>query len=223
MTAKSSNPTRILVVDDHDIIRHGIRLMIEQGLGWVVCGEANDGRKAVLLAEELKPDIIVMDIAMPGLNGLEAARQLRKRLPAMEILIMSGTDTREVIHAVFEAGARSFLPKAELMVHIVPALRALQQHKPYFTSTVSEVVFERYLQKDGAGSARDSPSTELSAREREIVQLVAEGRSSKEVAGVLGVSLKTIESHRAAIMHKLRIQNLAELVRYAIRTGIISA
>ncbi len=218
-----SIPRTVLILDDHDIVRQGVRNVVERQLGWTVCGEASDGRQGLALAEELRPDIAVIDISMPGMNGLEAARQIKKRQPSIEILIFSGSETREIIHQVFEAGARSFLPKTELAEHLEAALRALGNHKPYFTTKVSEVVFERYL-KGGLPEKRgESPSANLTAREREVVQLVAEGKSSKEIAALLGISLKTVETHRAAIMRKLRLQTLPDLVRYAIRNEIIQA
>jgi DNA-binding NarL/FixJ family response regulator len=218
-------PRRVLLIDDHEIIRKGVRRIVERESGWEVCGEAGDGREGVALAEKTKPDIVVLDIAMPGLNGLEATRQLKKRLPNVEVLIFSGNETREIIQEAFEAGARSFLSKTDITSHLTTALRALAIHKPYFTEKVADIVFERFLTKAGPGEKKkkDAPGEALTPREREIVQLVAEGQSSKEIAETLGISLKTIETHRAAVMRKLRLQSLPELVRYAIRTGIIQA
>jgi DNA-binding NarL/FixJ family response regulator len=215
----------VLLIDDHEIIRAGLRHIVERESGWEVCGEAADGREGVALAEQLKPDIVVLDVCMPGLNGIEATRQLKKKLPRLEILIFSGTETREMIQESFEAGARSFLAKTDISSHLRTALRALAIHKPYFTDRVAGIVFERFLTKGTSGDKKkkDAPGEALTAREREIVQLVAEGQSSKEAASTLGISLKTIETHRAAVMRKLHLQSLPDLVRYAIRTGMIQA
>jgi two-component system response regulator NreC len=212
---------RILVADDHEVVRHGVRGLIEKEAGWEVCGEAGDGRDAVLLAEKLKPDVVVLDMGMPELNGLEAARQIKRALPKTEVLIFTGEESEQLIHDIFAAGVRSYILKSDLGVHLVSAIRALGQHKHYFTNRVSQVVFARYL--DGASGAGKAKTEGLTAREREIVQLLAEGKSNKEVGALLGISVKTVETHRAATMRKLRLNAFADLVRYAIRNKIISA
>lgn len=212
---------RILLADDHEMIRHGVRLLIEKEAGWEVCGEAVDGRKAVALAETLKPDVVVMDIGMPELNGLDAARQIKRALPKTEVLIFTAEESEQLIHDVFAAGARSYILKSDVGGHLVAALRALGQHKHYFTSRISEVVFARYL--DGASGAGKDKTEGLTPREREIVQLVGEGKSNKEAGALLGISIKTVETHRAATMRKLRLDSFADLVRYAIRNKIITS
>ena len=212
---------RILLADDHEMIRHGVRLLIEKEAGWEVCGEAVDGRKAVALAETLKPDVVVMDIGMPELNGLDAARQIKRALPKTEVLIFTAEESEQLIHDVFAAGARSYILKSDVGGHLVAALRALGQHKHYFTSRISEVVFARYL--DGASGAGKDKTEGLTPREREIVQLVGEGKSNKEAGALLGISIKTVETHRAATMRKLRLESFADLVRYAIRNKIITS
>jgi len=214
---------RILIADDHQMVRDGVRRLIENQPGWTVIGEAENGRDAVAMVAKLKPDIAVLDMGMPGLNGLEATRQIKHETPGTEVLIFTGVHNEETVLAVFEAGARSFLLKTEGKEHIVAALRALAEHKTYFTPEVGEIVFAKLLNK-GKGKDEEQPSHgRLTAREREIVQLVAEGRSNKEVADTLKISVKTAETHRAAIMRKLELGNISDLVRYAIRNGIIQA
>ena len=212
---------RILLADDHEIVRQGVRMLIEKEPGWEVCAEAADGRKAVALAENLTPDVVVLDMGMPELNGLEAARQIKRALPKTEVLIFTGEESEQLIHEVFATGARSYILKSELSEHLVAAIRALGGHKPYFTKRISEVVFARYL--DGAPGAGKDKTEGLTPREREIVQLLAEGKSNKEVAAFLGISIKTVETHRATTMRKLRMDSFADLVRYAIRNKIIAA
>lgn len=212
---------RILLADDHEVVRKGVRMLIENEPGWEVCGEAVDGRKAVALAEKLTPDVVVLDMGMPELNGLEAARQIKRALPGTEVLIFTGEESEQLIHEVFETGARSYIVKSDMSQHLVAAIRALGQHKHYFTTRISEVVFARYL--EGASGAGKDKTEGLTPRERELVQLLAEGKSNKEAAALLGISIKTVETHRAAIMRKLRLDSFADLVRYAIRNKIITA
>ena len=212
---------RILLADDHQIVRQGVRMLIEKEADWEVCGEASDGRKAVAMAEEMAPDVVILDIGMPELNGLDAARQIKRALPKTEVLIFTGEESEQLIHEVFAAGARSYILKSDLGEHLVEAIRALCEHKHYFTNRISEVVFARYL--DGKSGAGQEKTEGLTPREREIVQLLGEGRSNKEVGALLGISIKTVETHRAATMRKLRLDSFADLVRYAIRNKIIAA
>jgi len=215
------NKLRILVADDHEVVRHGVRLLIEKEPGWEVCAEAADGRKAVALAETLMPDVVVLDLGMPELNGLDAARQIKRALPKTEVLIFTGEESDQLIHDVFATGARSYILKSDIGQHLVAAIRALGEHKHYFTSRISEVIFARYF--EGSTGAGKDKTEGLTPREREIVQLLGEGKSNKEVATVLGISIKTVETHRAATMRKLRLDSFADLVRYAIRNKIIAA
>ena len=212
---------RILLADDHEVVREGVRRLIEKEAGWEVCGETNDGRKAVALAEQLSPDVVILDIGMPELNGLEAARQIKRALPTTEILIFTGEHSEQFIHEVFETGARSYILKTDLSQHLVAAIRALGEHKHYFTTRISEVVFARYL--DGTSGSGKDKGEGLTPREREIVQLLCEGKGNKQVGALLGISIKTVETHRAAIMRKLRLDSFADLVRYAIRNRIIES
>ncbi len=199
---------RVLVADDHETIRSGVRFIINSMPGWEVCGEASDGRQAVEMAIVLKPAIVVMDMGMPGLNGLEATRQIRKRSPETEILAFTGTEEEKLIHQMFEAGARGYLLKTDSRDTIKAALTAIAQHKSYFTTKVGEVLFAKFLHGKESVSSGPEPGR-LTDREREIVQLVAEGKSNKEVAATLGISIKTAETHRAAVMKKLNLDSLA--------------
>jgi DNA-binding NarL/FixJ family response regulator len=213
---------RVLIADDHQVMRRGVRAVIELIPEWEVCGEASTGRDAVDMAERLQPEIVIMDVSMPELNGLEATRQIRKISPSTEVLMFTGLETEEMVRQVFEAGARSYILKTDGREQLECALRSLAEHKPYFTTKIGEILFARFLQ----GKTRmDEESTEgrLTDREREIVQLLAEGGSNKEVADRLGISVKTVETHRAAVMKKLKFKSFSDLVRYAIRNNIISA
>ncbi len=214
---------RILVADDHETVRAGVRILISREQGWEVCGEAADGREAVDLAEQLKPDVAVLDLCMPELNGLDAARQIKRLLPTCELLIFTGEFSEQLVHNVFAAGARSYILKSDLGLHLVAAIRALSQHKHYFTDRISSVVFDRYFAGDSC-SPKDKEETDgLTPREREIVQLLSEGRSNKDIGATLGISIKTVETHRATTMRKLQLDSFADLVRYAVRTKIIRA
>jgi two-component system, NarL family, response regulator NreC len=216
-------PLRILIADDHDVMRDGTRALIERQPGWEVCGLAGTGREAVTQAIQLRPDIVIMDMTMPELNGLDAAVQIKRRLPRTEILMFTAHETEELIREVFEAGAKSFIFKSEAHHFLVEAIQSLSQHKPFFTSKVSEILFADFLNRSEGNSHGPRPGQRLSGREREIVQLLAEGRSNKEVAEALGISVRTAETHRASILRKLRLDSVAGLVRYAIRNKIIEA
>jgi DNA-binding NarL/FixJ family response regulator len=214
---------KVLLADDHQIMRHGLRAMIDTMPGWSVCGEASDGREAVELAEKLQPAIVIMDMNLPELNGLDATRQIKKNHPEIEVMIFTGLETEELVQQVFAAGARSYILKTAGREQLDAALRSLAAHKPYFTTEVGEILFAKFLRgKKGAESEHTGPGR-ISDREREIVQLLAEGKSNKEVADALGISVKTAETHRASIMKKLQLKAFSELVRYAIRNHIITA
>jgi DNA-binding NarL/FixJ family response regulator len=210
---------RILIADNHDIVRAGVRLLIEKQPGWEVCGEAANGREAVALAEKSQPDVAVLALTMPELNGLDATRQIKRRSPEVEVVILTAHDNENLVHQVFEVGARSYILKTEAEKHLVPAVRLAYEHKPFFTSKVSEIIFARYLDRGRA----DPKNSSLTPRERELLQLLAEGKSNKEAASTLGIGVKTAESHRAAVMHKLALRSVSDLVRYAIRNRIIEA
>ena len=213
---------RILIADDHEVVREGLRRMVETEPDWEVCGAAADGREAVALATELNPDVVIVDMTMPELDGVQVIRQIKRALPQTEILVFSAHESESIIAEVFAAGAKSYIRKADAGPYLISALRSLQEHKPFFTDEISEVLFSRFL--TGAGSKQDSASNEsLTTREREIVRLLAEGKSNQAAALALGVSIRTIETHRATVMRKLRVDSLAGLVRYAVRNGIVEA
>jgi DNA-binding NarL/FixJ family response regulator len=187
-----------------------------------VCGEASTGREAVAAAASLKPDIVVMDISMPDMNGLEATREILRSNPGTEILILSVHESEQMVHDVLSAGARGYMLKQDAGTDLIAALEALRQHKLYFTPRVSELVLGGYLGHAPA-EVPDAPFSRLSPREFQIVQLVAESKSNKEVATILDISVKTVESHRAHIMEKLGFHSVTELVRYAIRNNIVES
>ena len=213
---------RILLADDHKVVRQGTRALLSVIPEWEIVGEADNGRDAVSLTVELKPDIVILDISMPELNGLDATRQIKKKSPETEVLIFTGQETEELVHDVFDSGARSYIMKTDAADQLIDALKALSEHKHFFTSRISEIVFAQYIQGKRAleGNAEKSRITD---REREIVQLLAEGKSSKEIATILGISVRTVETHRAAIMKKLGLKSFSELIRYAVRNRIIEA
>ena len=220
-------PFRILLADDHEVVRAGLRALLEEQSGWEVVAEAVDGRDAVEKASKLKPDAVVIDIAMPSLNGLEAVRQIVKAVPNTKVLVLTMYDSDPLIQQVLQAGARGYLLKSDAGRDLVSAIDALRRNKTFFTPKVSQMVLEGYLDKNPKEkdneAEMEAESLRLTSRQREIVQLLAEGKSSKEVAAVLGLSVKTAETHRANIMRKLDCHSVTELVRYAIRNNIIAA
>ena len=214
--------TRILVADDHELVRRGVLASIQQFRpDWEVCGEASNGREAVASAASLKPDIVVMDISMPEMNGLEATRQILKENPEIEVLILSMHESEQLVHEVLASGARGYVLKADAGNDLIAALEALRQHKLFFTSRISEVVLRGYLTGPRSAGGDAGLTGQLSQREREILQLVAEGKSNKEVATTLNLSVKTVETHRARIMEKLDLHTVSDLIRYAVRNHVI--
>lgn len=213
---------QVLLADDHQTMRRGFRAVVDTMPGWEICGEATTGREAVELTEKLRPAIVVMDVTMPELNGLEATRQIKKLYPETEILMFTGHETEQLVRDVFEAGARSYILKTAGVEEIQKALRALAEHKHYFTTEVGAILFSRLLEGKKQ-TEEESRSDRLTDREREVVQLLAEGASNKDVADKLGISVKTAEAHRAAVMRKLNLKAFSDLVRYAVRNHIVSA
>lgn len=193
--------------------------------GWSVVGEARTGKEALALAESLQPDVAVIDVNMPELNGLEVVRRIRRNFPAIEVLVFTGIENEQLVHDVFQSGARSYILKSDVSAHLIAAIEAVSQHKSYFTTHISEILFARFMHgKSGAAAGpEDESASRLTTREREVVQLLAEGKSNKEVGSSLGISVKTAETHRATIMRKLALNSFSDLVRYAIRNHIIEA
>jgi DNA-binding NarL/FixJ family response regulator len=210
---------RILVADDHEIVRHGLRRLLEAQPGWQVCAEAASGREAVAKARQLKPEVAVLDFGMPELNGAEATRQILRESPRTEVLVLTMHDAEQLVREVLGAGAHGYVLKSDASRDLVAAVQALLAHKTFLSPAVSKLVVEGYLR----GSEVETPADRLTPREREIVQLVAEGKSNKEISTSLNISVKTVEAHRSHLMHKLNLTSISELVRYAIRNKIVEA
>jgi DNA-binding NarL/FixJ family response regulator len=209
-------PVRILIADDHGIVRKGLRALLQSKRGWKICAEVANGRQAVERARALKPDVAILDISMPQLNGVEAARQIRKISPSTETLILSMHRSEKLVREAIEAGAAGYLAKDDADDHLLAAVDALRRHHSYFASQIAAAAAT-------AKAANDSRSRRsiLTARQREIIQLLAEGRSNKEVASILNISVKTAETHRANIMMRLDLHSFADLMHYAIRNEIL--
>lgn len=214
---------RILIADDHEVVRQGVRNILESDREIEICAEATSGRDAVALCEKNAPDVAILDISMPELNGIDAARQILKTQPRTKILIFTVHDAERLVYEVVEAGAHGYILKSDASRHLGTAVRTILEGRHYFSSQVSEVLFESFRSKGLPHARGEEDATKPTNREREIIQLLAEGKSNKEVASSLGISVKTAESHRAAIMRKLGFHSIGELVRYAIRNHIIQA
>jgi DNA-binding NarL/FixJ family response regulator len=213
---------RIRLADDHEIVRRGLRALLERHEGWEVCGEASDGREAVEKAKELKPDIVIVDIGMPNLNGLDATRRLLQHDPSFKVIVLTITDADQVIREALDAGARGFVLKSDAARDLVSAVEALQSRHMFFTPRVNDLLLAGFLEKGHAVSRNEPPHLPtLTPREREITQLLAEGKSSKEAATALNLSTKTVETHRSNIMRKLSLHSIRDLVVYAIKNKII--
>lgn len=217
----SSKNKTILIADDHEIVRGGVRNLIESRKGFICCGEAKSGREAVKMAEDLQPDVVILDVTMPELNGIEAARLILKLCPETKVLVFTVHDAEQVVVEIFRTGAHGYVLKSEAGRQLLEAIDCVLQGRHYFSSKISEVIFESMRSKKLPFEAEDDDKP--TRREREIIQLLAEGSSNKEVADKLGISVKTVETHRAAIMRKLGLHSIGELVRYAIRNHIIEA
>ncbi|HEY0803190.1 MAG TPA: response regulator transcription factor, partial [Steroidobacteraceae bacterium] len=211
-------PIRILIADDHELFRRGVAAELIQVPGWVVVAEAVNGRDAVAMADELKPDIVVLDLTMPVLNGLEAARRIISAEPSARILILTAHESEQLVREVLSAGARGYVLKSDAGRILVAALQAVLDGRSFFTTNVARMVLDGYLRSE----PRDAVALPaLSSREREIVQLLAEGNSNKDIARALKISVKTAETHRSNIMRKMAFESLPQLVRHAIRNNII--
>ena len=211
---------RILIADDYEVVRYGVRSLLQEQAGWEICGEAVDGRDAVVKAAELRPDVVILDIGMPNLNGLEAARQILHVAPQTMVLVLTMDESEQAMREALQAGVRGFVLKSDTARDLVTAIEALQNRRTFFTPRVAELVLDGYTGRKHSRSAWGLQDP-LTRREREIVQLLAEGKSTKEVAVVLGLSVKTAETHRANIMRKLNIHSVSQLVLYAVRNNIV--
>lgn len=210
---------RILVADDHPIFRYGLSLLLGSHDGWEVCGQAADGRDAVDKCREMKPDLLILDICLPMLNGVDTARQILKHNPAQAILVLTAVDSEQAIRDCLEAGVRGWVFKSDGTEDLTTAVEAMQRCKSIFSPRVSDLIMDGYKRHRVDPDAARLPK--LSPREREVVQLVSEGKASKEVAAILSVTLATAETHRSNIMRKLKLHSIAELVLYAVRNEIV--
>jgi DNA-binding NarL/FixJ family response regulator len=217
----ATTPLRILLADDHEIVRLGIATFLKILVGCDICAETADGREALKLAESTHPDVAVIDLALPGLNGLEVTRQIRRLLPQTEVVVLTGDSSAQMTERAYEAGAKAFILKVDAAAHLAEAVQTVGAHRFYLTPQTHAML---HLKKPAQPSGRQARTTKnLTSRERDVIQLLAEGESNKEVGGSLGISVKTVETHRAAIMKKLKLTRFSDLVRYAIRLKIISA
>ncbi|PYU27774.1 MAG: DNA-binding response regulator [Acidobacteria bacterium] len=212
----------VLVADDHDIVRRGLRDLLEKQPGWKVVAEASNGREAVEKAKELKPDVSILDISMPSLDGLEAARQILESGSSTKVLILTMHHSDPLIQQMLKAGVRGYVLKSDAASELVQAVEALQRNKTFFTSKVPKVFLDERDKPAKKKSGQDH-ALRLTPRQREIVQLLAEGKNSREIAAALGTTFKTVETHRANIMRRLECHSVTELVRYAIRNDLIQA
>lgn len=210
---------RILLADDHDIVRRGLTALLQERPEWEVSGEASSGRDAVELASRLQPEIAIIDLMMPDLNGLETTRRIRKVSPRTQVLVFTMHHDEELVRDVLDAGARGYLLKTDFERHIVTAVETLLRQQPYFSAQISETVLGGFLRSGRQGHGA-SAAPRLSPRENEIVQLLAEGYRNKIIAHKLGISIKTVETHRTTLMRKLGIKSIVELVRYAVRNHL---
>jgi DNA-binding NarL/FixJ family response regulator len=206
-----------MIADDHEVICRGVRTFLESRKDWQIVGEAANGRDALRLTRDTQPDIAILDYSLPQMNGLDLTRAIKHELPRTEIVIYTMHDQENIAAEVLRAGALGYVLKSDPVSHLVSAVEAVARHKPYFSPAIADSVLKNFIKYD-----LDSQSTNvLTARQREIVQLIAEGKINKQVAHVLGISVKTVETHRAAVMNKLKIKTTAELVRYAVRNSIV--
>jgi DNA-binding NarL/FixJ family response regulator len=212
---------RILIADDHDIVRRGVRDLLAERTDWEICAEARNGAEAVELTGRLKPDVAILDLSMPDINGILATRQIRKLSPDTEVLLFTMHENEHLIHEVLAAGARGYLVKSSAVGELTRAIDQLLQHNPYLSPTIAEAVMGGHLPLEPKKRSSPSLYNQLSDREIQIVQLLSQGLTSKRIGTSLGISVKTVETHRANIMRKLSVGSIAELVRYAIRNNLV--
>lgn len=212
---------RILIADDHGLVRHGARAVLQSRRGWRVVGEAANGREAIEKTIELKPDVAVIDIGMPGLDGVEAARHIREAVPSTRVLVLTMHESDQMVQRALDAGALGYILKSDLTECLARAVSAVSEGKRYLTPKVSDIVLDGFLKTKSQHQEGERAGTRPTPREIEIIRLLAEGKSNKEVAALLRIAVRTVETHRAKIMLKLGLHSLAELIHYALRHGII--
>jgi DNA-binding NarL/FixJ family response regulator len=213
---------RILLADDHELVRRGIRGLLHAQRGWRVVGEAVNGREAVDKAKKLNPDVAILDIGMPHLDGLEATRQIREASPNTKILILTMHESEQMVRRVLEVGARGYVFKSDLAGQLMKAVKRVSQGKLFLTPKVSEIVLEGFLEAGKESRRTGSLQSRPTPREVEIIRLLAEGKRNKEIAAALGITARTVETHRAKIMLKLGLHSLTEIIHYAIRNEMVS-
>ncbi|HEY3346658.1 MAG TPA: response regulator transcription factor [Nitrospirota bacterium] len=209
---------KILLVDDHTIVRQGLRALLESQEGFQVVGEADNGRDAVKKAQELQPDVVIMDIAMPILNGLEATRQIKKIMPEVKIVALTMYNDEEYVFQILKSGASGYLIKETAANELITAINSVKGGNPFFSPLISRKIMESYLRED---SEKKAEGDKLTNREKEVLQLIAEGYTNNEIGNLMGISVKTVETHRAHIMSKLDIHDMAGLIKYAIKKGLV--
>lgn len=212
---------RVLLADDHALMRRGIRDLLQGDPEIEVVGEAGDGREATQLTNKLKPNVLIIDLTMPELNGLDAIRHIRRECPEVELLVFSMHDSEELIREVFAAGARGYVLKSDAALYLIEAVKSLAGGRPFFTPRISEAILHTLVKTGSNAQPELSTTGPLSSREREILQLLAENKSNKEIATKLGISVRTVETHRRSVMQKINANSIVELVHYAIRNGIV--
>ena len=212
---------RILIADDHELIRRGVRTLLEAEPGWKVVAEASDGQEAFEKAKETKPEIVVLDIGMPRLSGLEAARRLKRIFPQIKVLMLTMHDSERLAWEVLNVGALGYVTKSDTARDLIIAIEALRRDKTFFTPKVDRIILDSFLNGGSSKRAKEMQGEQLTSRQREIVQLLAEGKTSKEVSALLNLSVKTVETHRANIMRRLSCHSVSDLVRYAVRNNIV--
>jgi DNA-binding NarL/FixJ family response regulator len=213
---------RILIADDHELVRRGIRGLLRAQSGWKIAGEVKNGREAVEKAKKLRPDVIILDIGMPNLDGLEATRQIREAVPNTVILILTMHESNQMVRRVLEAGARGYVLKSDLAGHLVKAVKAVSKGRVYLTPKVSEIVLKEFVNRGIESRRRESSHVRPTPRETEVIRLLAEGKTNKAIASELGITTRTVETHRAKVMLKLGLHSLTQLIHYAIRHNIVS-
>jgi DNA-binding NarL/FixJ family response regulator len=213
---------RILIADDHALVRRGVRVLCRAQRGWRVVGEAAGGQEAIEKAKKLKPDITILDISMPDLDGLQVTRQIREALPSGKILILTMHESHQMVRRVLEAGAHGYVLKSDLAACLVKGVRHVSEGKRFLTPKVSEIVLEEFLRTERRHQEAKPSQGRPTPREMEIIRLLADGKANKEIAVLLGITTRTVETHRAKIMVKLGLHSIAELIHYAMRNGIFS-
>jgi DNA-binding NarL/FixJ family response regulator len=221
VTGRNMKPLRIVIADDHDLFRRGVKALLQSRAGWEICGEARTGSEAVAKAKELMPDVVILDVSMPDLNGLEAARMIRMASKDTEILILSISRSDELTREIIEAGARGYVLKSDADDDLIAAVEALATHKPFFTQRAGEAIQSEFNMDEPVREIPELLRDRLTSREREVLRLLGQGIRCKEIGSVLGISAKTAETHRANMMRKLDLHSMSDVARYALRNRLI--